>query len=234
MRGYFMSALRFSSVLLLSLGPVLCHGFQGGVCTPAGTWNWVGGLRVIIHADGSLEGFVGSNRSYTGSWVATKANGYRLTWRENGSVDTLRLSSDGKYLDGSNAAGTNIHVTCQGGPQPEPEGKIGLNGCWAAPGAPGSCGVHFYQEGEELFFMAAWKNPPGSWAEGAVVQKGHGWVRGRDVFIGEVTWPSMIGPGKPHKAAEYHFTLSPDGNQMTGYWTVEGERGGNLTWVRDQ
>jgi hypothetical protein len=75
----------------------------------------VGGATVVIHPDGSQEAFVGGKRAFTGRWVATGGNGYRLTWVENGSVDTLRLSADGKTMDGSNAAGTAVHVTFQAG-----------------------------------------------------------------------------------------------------------------------
>jgi hypothetical protein len=86
-------------------------------CTPVGTWNWLGGLTVVIHPDGSQEGILNGNRMYTGRWESLGSATYRLTWRENGSVDTLRLSTDGKSMDGSNKAGTSIHVTCQVGRQ---------------------------------------------------------------------------------------------------------------------
>ena len=86
---------------------------QGAVCTPVGTWSWKGGAVVRIHADGSQEAYTGSTRSFTGRWEPLGDRRYRLTWREHGAVDTLRLSPDGRIMDGSNNYGDSLHVTCQ-------------------------------------------------------------------------------------------------------------------------
>ncbi len=85
----------------------------GGRCTPAGTWNWLDGDRVVINPDGTVRGFHGNGSpSNDGSWVGLGGNRYRLSWRNGGWTDTLTLSADGTTMDGTNNVGRNVHVTC--------------------------------------------------------------------------------------------------------------------------
>lgn len=105
---------------------------------------------------------------------------------------------------------------------------IGLNGCW------NNCGVQLYQEGERVYFSASWKNAPGEWHPGWVIQRGEGWLRGRDLFLEHVTWPSVLLKGKPQPKTEYHMTLSADGNVLQGYPVINGQKGRPLSWTRDK
>ena len=85
------------------------------MCTPVGTWNWVGNETVTINADGTVN----HTKGYTARWQPLGGNQYRLTWN-NGAVDTLTLSPDGRAMDGTNNYGNTVHVTCAGGSTPAP------------------------------------------------------------------------------------------------------------------
>jgi len=106
--------------------------------------------------------------------------------------------------------------------------NIGLNGCW------NKCAVQLYQEGERVYFTAAWKNEPGEWHAGWVIQRGEGWIRGQDLYLQNVTWPSVYLKGKPGPKTEYHMRLSADGNVLQGYPVIDGQKGRSVTWTRDK
>ena len=94
----------------------------GGVCTPAGIWNWVDNATAVINADGTVTHTAG----YTARWQSLGQNRYLFTWN-NGAIDTLTLSSDGRAMDGTNNFGQAIHVTCGAAGVP-PGGQTG-GGC---------------------------------------------------------------------------------------------------------
>jgi RNA polymerase subunit RPABC4/transcription elongation factor Spt4 len=185
----------------------------GNVCTPAGTWNWMGGLTVVIHPDGSQEGLVNGNRSYTGRWESLGGGTYRLTWRENGSVDTLRLSPDGKSMDGSNSSGTSIHVSCQAGPQPQPTGNSGLSGVWMLYVCGSPVEMTLVQSGNKVtgtmaaFAMAANK---ATYPETRINGTFDGWVLTfeRDASRGD--------GGQPYQRWRGVMVFGTDGKAMAG------------------
>lgn len=109
-----------------------------------------------------------------------------------------------------------------------PAGGIGLNGCW------NKCGVQLYQEGERVYYSALWKNAPGEWRAGWVIQRGEGWLRGQELYLHDVTWPSVLLNGAPSPKTEYYMRLSSDGNVLQGYAVVNGQKGPILTWTRDK
>jgi hypothetical protein len=80
-----------------------------GVCTPVGKWDWVDGAKTVIHADGSVTHTSG----YAARWQPLGGSRFLLTWN-NGAIDTLTLSADGRAMTGSNNHGRSIRVTCDG------------------------------------------------------------------------------------------------------------------------
>jgi hypothetical protein len=99
-------------------------------CTPAGTWNWVDNATAVINADGTVTHTSG----YTARWQRLGGNQYLFTWN-NGAIDTLTLSSDGRAMDGTNNYGRAIHVTCakSGGGTPASTGGTRAGGICADP-----------------------------------------------------------------------------------------------------
>lgn len=93
----------------------------GGACTPAGRWKWVDGAITVLHPDGTVTSTTGS----TARWQHVGGNRYSLTW-SNGSVDTLAVSADGRFMEGSNATGRFLKVECDnpgaGAPAPSARG----------------------------------------------------------------------------------------------------------------
>ena len=94
--------------------------------------------------------------------------------------------------------------------------------------------VHFYQEGETLWYTASWVNGPAERWPGRQIQKAEGWVRGQDIYLHDVVTPSAVRKGDRQPKVEYYLKLSADGNEIAGYWTGDGQRGGNVGWTRDK
>lgn len=97
-------------------------------CTPVGTWKWVDDASTTLHSDGSVTSSTGSSAR----WENVGGNRIRLTWN-NGSVDTLTLAPDGRFMSGSNSAGRTFQVTCSipggGGPAGSGGGSAGGGPC---------------------------------------------------------------------------------------------------------
>ncbi|MCX6567388.1 MAG: hypothetical protein NTW38_13385, partial [Candidatus Aminicenantes bacterium] len=83
----------------------------------AGTWNWVSGQTLIIHADGTFDVYNGDSKINEGQWTILDAarRQVRFTHRSGGWVDTVILSSDGNALDGTNNTGYVLHGTKRAG-----------------------------------------------------------------------------------------------------------------------
>ena len=70
----------------------------------AGTWRWFNGQTVhigdgVCHASGGNKGI----------WKCKDPDGViEIRWKKGGWIDTLRLSSDGKKLEGSNQTGNPV------------------------------------------------------------------------------------------------------------------------------
>ena len=107
-------------------------------------------------------------------------------------------------------------------------GDIGLNGCW------NKCSIHFFQDGERAYYTASWKNGPQEWHPGWVIQRGEGWLKGRDLVLENVVWAPVYLKGSPQPKTQYYMRLSEDGNVLQGYAVVNGRKGPILTWARDE
>jgi hypothetical protein len=71
-----------------------------------GTWDWFVGPSVTFKEDGT-----GGNGIFTFTWTCSSGN-YVLTW-SHGYTDRIKLSADGKNLDGKNQNGTHIFASRQ-------------------------------------------------------------------------------------------------------------------------
>jgi hypothetical protein len=69
--------------------------------TLTGTWTWFTGAQLTFRDDGTFLSTV------NGRWERGTGDDYVLRW-ENGYVDVVRLSSDGRRLSGQNKQGTAI------------------------------------------------------------------------------------------------------------------------------
>lgn len=236
MKSLFLSVLTLLSLLIprvvlgdtsLSVSPV--QAVPGGKVTVqwrapgrAGQTNWVGLYRAGTPADsGNLN---------------------RPTWayvqQESGSQEFALPNSPGQYVfrlfygDGYDLRATSNTFTVGSStpppPPPPPPALRTLDGCW------NQCSVHLYQDGERVYFSASWKNPPGEWKVGWVIQRGEGRLRGQDLFLENVTWAPALRKGFPEPKVEYHMTLSADGNVLQGYPVAKGRKGNTVTWVRDK
>jgi hypothetical protein len=88
-------------------------GGVGDCSSVEGSWRWFNGKTVVLQSGGVLE-----CEDDKGSWTLTDAPGrrYLLNWG-SGWVDDLRLSADGRSLDGTNQEGTQVSGgrECRGG-----------------------------------------------------------------------------------------------------------------------
>jgi hypothetical protein len=204
-----------------------------------------------------------SENGITGNWVRRgDSNVFDATWPGVSSVLTMTLTGNQLRIQRRDAGNQQVEYTAVIGPDgktvtgtarvlpPVPAGwptqpfpfraaiqcggqkptasNIGLNGCWS------SCGVHIYQEGETLSYSASWWNGPKETYPGRMMQKAEGWVRGQDIYLHDVVTPSAIRKGERQPKVEYYLKLSADGNEITGYWVSDGQRGGNVGWTRDK
>jgi hypothetical protein len=71
-----------------------------------GTWDWFIGPTVTFKDDGT-----GGNSLFTFTWTCSGGN-YVLVW-SHGYTDRVKLSADGKSLDGKNQNGTHIFASRQ-------------------------------------------------------------------------------------------------------------------------
>lgn len=79
--------------------------------TIAGSWNWVSGQTLVVHADGAVEVYQGNTKINDGRWEILDGNRYRITHRNGGWVDTVILSADGRSLEGTNNRGDRLQGT---------------------------------------------------------------------------------------------------------------------------
>jgi len=83
----------------------------GGCEAVEGDWDWFNGGHARIHAGGTVKGTDAQGKaSGDGKWkcIDAKALAIEILWDRGGWKDTLRLSADGKRLDGRNQAGTKV------------------------------------------------------------------------------------------------------------------------------
>jgi hypothetical protein len=91
-------------------GPRFDRG-SGGCEAVEGDWDWFNGGRVHLHADGVAKGTDALGKaSGDGKWkcVDPKAVIIEVIWVRGGWRDTLRLSADGKRLEGQNQLKTKV------------------------------------------------------------------------------------------------------------------------------
>jgi len=67
-----------------------------------------------------------------------------------------------------------------------------------------------------------------------VIQRGEGWLKGRDLVLENVVWAPVYLKGSPQPKTQYYMRLSEDGNVLQGYAVVNGRKGPILTWARDE
>jgi hypothetical protein len=80
---------------------------RGGCRAAAGEWEWSGGGRVSLLADGTARGVsAGGRQANDGTWTCLDARTVTIdiAWSRGGFHDTLRLSPDGRRLEGRNQA----------------------------------------------------------------------------------------------------------------------------------
>lgn len=68
-----------------------------------GDWHWFTGGTVRIQTDGAIASSTGN----LGRW-SRQGDVFVLRWRKGGYVDTLRLSADGRSLEGTNQHGARV------------------------------------------------------------------------------------------------------------------------------
>jgi len=84
---------------------------SGGCEAVEGDWDWFNGGHVRLDANGVAKGFDARGKAAgDGTWKCSdpKTNTIEVRWANGGWLDTLRLSSDGKRLDGQNQARTKV------------------------------------------------------------------------------------------------------------------------------
>ena len=79
--------------------------------TLAGKWAWVSGQELLVHGNGSCEVFKDGARINECNWTRLADGQFRLTHRNGGWIDTVRLSADRSAIDGVNNTGHALHGT---------------------------------------------------------------------------------------------------------------------------
>lgn len=100
-----------------STGRQTSPAIAGAAALP-GTWAWVSGQQLVVHAIGSCEVFLGGDRINECNWVGLGNSRFRLTHRSGGWVDEVTLSADGRSIDGINNVGYALHGTRTGAAAP--------------------------------------------------------------------------------------------------------------------
>jgi hypothetical protein len=84
---------------------------QGANCPPlTGRWAWFVGGIVTFAADGTgvWKAYPEASKSLTVSWKCESASGvFTLTWQQ-GLIDTVTMSKDGRSLSGQNQYGVAV------------------------------------------------------------------------------------------------------------------------------
>ena len=87
-------------------------------------------------------------------------------------------------------------------------------------------------DGERLLVTLTWVPSYGPNVGRRVVLRAEGRVRDNQLYITDFMWP---GETRPRNRTEYFLTLSADGNQLKGYYTIDGVHGADnpVGWTRD-
>jgi len=218
-----------------------------------GTWRWTccrgtnaGTFTIAVQSpDGTFSGRFGNSPADGGTPLSGRLTGSSLeftrtfsgpnqiqTWKAQvtGSSNSLKIS--GRWSGYGFVAGHDDFQAERIGAVPPPS-DAGLNGCW------NNCGVHLFQNGPNVSYSATWFNDAKTYPTipGWQVEFGEGTIQGNDVHLRAVhRWQSPNGVYT--RRSEMFLKLSADGNRLTGYYTIDGQRGVNaggasIVWNRD-
>jgi hypothetical protein len=215
---------------------------------PVGSNAWIGQTWKVRETDGTAARYCDAiwrrqadSMKFSGAWVCSwgprleddlqieSIDGSRIVVYRRGVNSRYEgaLSADRRTISGVPKWGPGTWtVTIQdgdeGGDPKPPDFSGGIDGSW------NQGTLHIWQQGEQLLVTAYWR------MEGTrKMFKADGRIQGSEVtFQNLVMSPQMYGatPGR----IEYFLRVSRDGQEMNGYWTIDGQRSNDqLRYVKD-
>ena len=169
--------------------------------TLTGTWtqsNGKGRLEFVFNND--FTAFTGK-WSYNDKIPSAKWNGTKIS--STGPVSSVPSSSE---KISSAPTSSNLPVS--------------IAGSWSSGGSRNQIArIHIWQNGDDFTVIAAWPDETtGKWKS----YKGEGKIKGRQMVF--KMFPSSSNGTSADQGYVYHYTISPDNSEITGYYTRNGQR----------
>lgn len=224
----------YSSSVNSSTTPTNSHSIEGTYSTDFQEMTLqINGNRVTgsyKYRNGRVEGTLKGN-TLTGTWTQSNGKG-RLVFVFNNDFSAFTGKwGNNEKVPTSKWNGTKIKSASPVSSVPSSSGELSsapassnlpvdIAGSWSSGGSRNQIGrVHIWQNGDDFTVIAAWPDAAtGKWKS----YKGDGRLSGRQMNF--KVYPSATNGSSSDEGYVYHYTISPDNTEISGYYTRNGQR----------
>ncbi len=181
------------------------------------------------NGNGKLRGTLSGNK-FSGTWTnsaSNKTGKFEFIFNSDFSAFTGKYGYDSsdpsKRWNGTRIKSSSPTVVS---PPAQKDLPINVIGHWTTRGLrTGRGGLVIWQEEDRFVVLISWIDEENNlWKS----YKGEGHFEGREMNF--KVFPSTINGPTVDQGYVYHYTISPDNEVITGYYTRHGERNTELNW----